>query len=367
MSIYKRGKIWWVDVLCGSGRRRVRKSTGCEDETQARIVEQAVVAANRGLATRAKAKAIIEAIMPEEGRGLPIRDARAHLDAQMAADGIRLSPLERSFRLAQVANFAAWARDNTRAATVADVTAEVAWGYSRHLGRLGITANTRNKRIAALAWAWKMLARRGKASENPWPGARAQRDPEAETHGRAFTDGEVGRILSAARTRGREWEGVVTVALYTGLRMRDVETLRWDEADMDGRVIRKTPGKTSRRGIAVAVPMHDRVLDVLREARAVGAADGGWVFPWRAAHPQRHSLAGGDCRFADILRDAGIVANGGERISFHCLRHTFVTRLAEAGVAQDVRMRLAGHTEASTSDLYTHDDAAARAAIAALK
>ena len=107
--------------------------------------------------------------------------------------------------------------------------------------------------------------------------------------------------------------------------------------------------------------------DNTRAETVGGAADGAWVFPWRAAHPQRHSLAGGDCRFADILRDAGIVANGGERISFHCLRHTFVTRLAEAGVAQDVRMRLAGRTEASTSDLYTHDDAAARTAIAALK
>ena len=40
-----------------------------------------------------------------------------------------------------------------------------------------------------------------------------------------------------------------------------------------------------------------------------------------------------------------------------------VSRLAKAGVAPDVRMRLAGHTSAENHAIYTHDDVSARAAI----
>ena len=54
VSIYKRGGVWWMDLYVGSGtrRRRVRKSTGCTEEVQARIIEQSMIAVNRGLTSR---------------------------------------------------------------------------------------------------------------------------------------------------------------------------------------------------------------------------------------------------------------------------------------------------------------------------
>ncbi|MCR5414775.1 MAG: hypothetical protein K6F50_08665 [Kiritimatiellae bacterium] len=39
MAIYKRGRYWWMEVFVGAGRRRVQKSTGCEDEASARIAD----------------------------------------------------------------------------------------------------------------------------------------------------------------------------------------------------------------------------------------------------------------------------------------------------------------------------------------
>src|SRR4030095_8117580 len=41
-------------------------------------------------------------------------------------------------------------------------------------------------------------------------------------------------------------------------------------------------------------------------------------------------------------------------ISFHCLRHTFVTLLKVAGGSQAVAKELAGHSNDQVSDLYTH-------------
>jgi len=116
----------------------------------------------------------------------------------------------------------------------------------------------------------------------------------------------------------------------------------------------RTPEERERRGTDGASP---RTPEGREE----------WVFPWRATHPNGQRPKDGDHFFAEVLAKAGIEEKEGERISFHCLRHTFVTRLSEAGVAQDVRMRLAGHTNAATSNAYTHDDASARAAIEALE
>jgi integrase len=42
--------------------------------------------------------------------------------------------------------------------------------------------------------------------------------------------------------------------------------------------------------------------------------------------------------------------------SFHSLRHSFSTLLANSGVAEDVRMRLTGHTTRSVHQKYTHHD-----------
>ena len=63
-------------------------------------------------------------------------------------------------------------------------------------------------------------------------------------------------------------------------------------------------------------------------------------------------------------RAAGISHDG---ITFHSLRHTFVTRLADAGVPESVRRQLVGHSNAATHDRYDHSTDPARLAIDALR
>ena len=58
--------------------------------------------------------------------------------------------------------------------------------------------------------------------------------------------------------------------------------------------------------------------------------------------------------FALILQNAKIKPNGA-KLSFHCLRHTFRTELAKAGVSEEVAMRLGGWTEEKTAAIYNHD------------
>jgi integrase len=44
------------------------------------------------------------------------------------------------------------------------------------------------------------------------------------------------------------------------------------------------------------------------------------------------------------------------KLSFHSLRHTFNSSLANAGVSQERRMKLTGHTSAEVNTGYTHHE-----------
>ena len=372
MAIYKRGGVWWVDVYVGSGtrRRRVRKSTGCTEEVQAKMVEQTMIAVNRGITNRQRAQSILDNILPEEERGVAIGDCRAFYEECVNREGIVLSKIEFQHRLNAISRFSEWAVDNTRVKWAHEVNAETAWAYSCHIGKRNVTAKTRNNELGQLRSAWKMLEKYGKVDNNPWGLARAARDRSEEKHGRAFSNEEIQRILLAAREIGCEWEDMVIVALYTGLRKGDIENMKWEGdpktcviADLENRRIYGTPSKTARKRVKVDIPMHDKVFDALAQKERKGE----YVFWWRKNHEAAHKTTKDDIPFSKVLELANIAAGDDEKVSFHSLRHTFVTRLADAGVAEDVRMRLAGHTNAATHGLYTHEDVQSKAAIKSLK
>lgn len=360
MAIYRRGRTWWMDVYVGADRRRIRKSTGTEDETQARIIEQTAVALNRGITTRQRAMAILDNLLPAEEHALAITGMEQFYldhatDVQLNEKGLR-------YRVSRLAQFAKWALDHTRAKTVEDVGEEVAFSFSRSLADGGSKAKTINNVVTELSASWKQFMRYGKAKTNPWSVARVKRNRAEETTGRAFTDAEIERLLEVCREVGHDWEDVSLTALYTGLRYGDIVDLEWESVDLARGVIDLDPSKTKRYRIHVTIPLHPKLAAVLARRKRAGRH----VFPDRAGRREEYQFAEDDCRYQEIIRRAGIEAKPGEKVSFHCFRHTFTTRLAEAGVAADVRMRLTGHTNADTHALYTHDDVQARAAIGTL-
>ena len=73
----------------------------------------------------------------------------------------------------------------------------------------------------------------------------------------------------------------------------------------------------------------------------------------------RHGLSEG---FKRVMKRAGLdlerVESKGKRQlsrrTFHALRHTFNSGLANAGVDQKLRMALTGHKTEAINDIYTH-------------
>jgi integrase len=74
------------------------------------------------------------------------------------------------------------------------------------------------------------------------------------------------------------------------------------------------------------------------------------------AHKNHGGRMGLSRSFLGLMRKAGVAAEDikGNKRSFHSFRHGFTSRLANAGIAPELRMRLTGHQSAAIHQGYTH-------------
>ena len=355
MAIVKhpKSKYLWIDIWVGEGknRRRIRKSSGTEDWNTAKILEQTYLSVHKKKTTRDRALEILNAVVPAEYSGLDIANAAAFYEICAKEDKLRISAKGLRDRLLDLRAFAVWAKDSSGVRFVSEVDAVVARAFRLQVATRGVSSKTVNNHIGNLGCAWNMFITRGKASTNPWSLVRMQRNEDEEETGRAFTRAEVARILEEARRAGHEWEPMTVFALYTGLRRGDCQTATWEQVDWENHLLLTKPSKTARKRIEVITPLHPKLEEALKGQ--IGK-DPTWIFPFRVKHHSNRKTINGDVKFSEILARAGIEARDGEIVSFHSLRHTFITWLAEANVSQDVRMKLSGHTIIETHERYDH-------------
>jgi integrase len=171
-----------------------------------------------------------------------------------------------------------------------------------------------------------------------------------------FTAQEVARLVESAKA---DWRGAVLLAATTGLRLADVANLCWECVDMEHGLLRIETRKTGR---LVVLPIHpDFATWLSGRPRGIGKAP---VFP-ELAGKRIAGDRGLSVQFREIATKAGIMGRvvtreGKGRTTnsktFHGLRHSFISLLANAGVAPELRQRLAGHSSAAAHGLYTHHE-----------
>ncbi len=180
---------------------------------------------------------------------------------------------------------------------------------------------------------------------------------------------EAGRLLAAAA--GDPLEAFYALALTAGLRLGELQALRWRQVDLDGRrlqviatyqgtidgepVFAELKTARSRRN----VHLSELAVDALRRQRArqneqrlqVGAVwqDHGLVFTSALGRP----LDGNNLRtrsFSRLLERAGLPP-----MRFHSLRHGAATLLMADGVPVKAISELLGHSDVTTTlRLYAH-------------
>jgi integrase len=169
----------------------------------------------------------------------------------------------------------------------------------------------------------------------------------------AFTAAEVALLVGSAPSD--DWKTTILLGFYCGMRLGDAVLLDWDNVDFDSGTIEFKASKTKRK---MEIPLHDKVL---KHLESIAGDKGGKVSPALAAVrvPGRNGLS---LQFLDIVKAAGLDSGETENAkgrkfssrSFHSLRHGFISAMANAGVAPELRQKLAGHRSKDVHSKYTH-------------
>jgi integrase len=239
------------------------------------------------------------------------------------------------------------------------------------LKRKGLAAPTVNDAIKTLRMPFKAAHDAGYIEINPNTKntVRPLKDESCNASKDVFTREQLAALIKVAPSE--DWKGAILSGYYTGLRLRDIADLQWSAVDLDARIITITTRKTSKR---LTVPIHPQFGAWLeKQTRGIGKAP---VFPTLTGK-SGGGKSGLSMAFKRIMERAGIKgrilreASGAGRshssLSFHSLRHSFNSAMANAGVAPELRQKLTGHSSAEMNRVYTHHELEPlRAAVAAI-
>lgn len=156
---------------------------------------------------------------------------------------------------------------------------------------------------------------------------------------RWLTADEESRLLAVSPLWLKE---IIIFALNTGMRQNEILTLRWPQVDLGKRTI--TLFETKNKEVRT-IPLTQTLLTMLA-AKSKVVSISGYVFT---------SQAGNKLDARNLLRGITRPEKGGvEDVRFHDLRHTFATRLVQAGVELYAVKTLLGHKGIAMTMRYAH-------------
>lgn len=225
----------------------------------------------------------------------------------------------------------------------------------RDEGRSAKTVNLILKKF--LARPIRLAFEEGILVRNPIPAIEPLKGTTTEKG--TFSLEHMTRLLATAKG---DWRGLILAGFYTGARLGDLVRLKWDAVDLAERTITFRARKTDSK---IKIPIHPQLHEHLLTLASNDRADAP-LFP-TLYDKQSTGRSGLSTTFKAIMTDAGIdagVARAREgakgrstsKLSFHSLRHSFNSVLANAGVPAEIRQLLTGHSSLEMNAAYTHHE-----------
>ncbi len=195
----------------------------------------------------------------------------------------------------------------------------------------GWTLATRNRHIALLKLIFRLAEEKKDIHYNPARVLRQEKENNARI--RFLSDSEETRLRAVIPV---EHLVEFDLAVHTGMRKSEQYGMTWDMVDLNNRIVTVPRSKS---GETRHVNLNSRALTILSALKAGAGTDSGPVLP---QHDPRYW-------FESALRTARI-----NNFTWHCLRHTFVSRLTMAGVDLRTVQELAGHKTIQMTTRYSH-------------
>ena len=208
-----------------------------------------------------------------------------------------------------------------------------------------------------LGTAFRLAKRLGLSQHDPVDKAMALKPLKSKSSVReTFTAEQVSALLKVA---DNEWKTAIMFGYFTGARLEDCTKMQWDDVNFNQKVIDFVANKS---GVRAVVPMTEQ-LETHLEAIASTDDPNPYLCP-SLSQKKSGGKTGLSQSFKRIMAKADIdpqeVQGMGKRkfskLSFHSLRHSFNSLLANNGVDQETRMKLVGQKSKAINKDYTHLD-----------
>jgi len=186
---------------------------------------------------------------------------------------------------------------------------------------------------------------------------KVRRPRDLRQQNRAWTDHELDVMLGYAPT---EIAVAVAIGAYTGLREGDVLSIPLN-AIKDGRL----KWRQSKTGEILEIPVHRDLAQWIDAATQLSNRKGTTIVIGQRGRP--FTEAGFRSRFFKIIRGLEQTKKIGNGLTFHGLRHTVGTKLADAGADDFTIQSILGQKTATMAQRYRRDANKKRGSSAAIR
>jgi integrase/recombinase XerD len=269
-------------------------------------------------------------------------------DALWLEDGLARNTLE-AYR-SDLSHFAAWleARHGKKLieGDVADIQA-----YLGHLFRKKTRASSAARLLSSLKRFYRYCLRQGRIKADPTLRIDTPKLPRGLP--KSLTEEDVENLLAAPRADkvlGLRDKAMLETLYASGLRVSELVTLKVGQVSQDMGVVRVV-GKGSKERL---VPLGEEAIAWIRQYLKEARPD---LLGGRAADDLFVTARGSAMTrqmFWHLLRRYAAQAGLKRSISPHTLRHAFATHLLNHGADLRVVQLLLGHSDISTTQIYTH-------------
>lgn len=231
-------------------------------------------------------------------------------------------------------------------ATRADLLAFIAWRAKE-----GAKPRSTARQLSSFRRFYRFLLREAVIGEDPT--LKIDMPKIGRSLPRSLTESEVESLLAAPDTHdplGHRDRTMLEVLYATGLRVTELINLKQGEINLNQGVLRVT-GKAERERL---IPLGDEAQSWLRDF-ITGARleillerQTDYLFPTRRGDRMTRQA------FWHIIKRYTKKAEISGKLSPHTLRHAFATHLLNNGADLRVVQMLLGHSDLSTTQIYTH-------------
>ncbi len=363
---HPKSKFWFARFYDLQGKRRNRSTRILAREAKRKeaekIAESYEEAANKKRTAR-QVRDVITALHKEiTGTTLPSQSFRAFAESWFTRKMPEVKTGTLTFYRGAVGKFTKFLGEKADA-ELTEITSDDIVRFRNHEATT-LAPKTVNHDLKCLRMLFREARREKLITDDPCEFVAVTKK-SATKRRRPFSIPQLQAVLALADD---EWRSLIRFGLYTGQRLGDLAMLTWANVDLQRGEIRLVTRKTDKTlTLPIAEPLRKH-LENLHTSDHPDAPLHSRAYDIVTAQGKTGHLSN---QFADLLAQAGLrekkahrktskagvgrgVGSGTGGLSFHCIRHTAVSLMKDAGIPEAAVMELVGHDSEQMSAHYTH-------------